>query len=82
LLAIDPTALKASYAMQLVDLRSDRKEQLEADVSQFETVYRTFRNIEKGEVLAAAHRRLAYLEFDFHDKDKLGDEMRAAVKPD
>ena len=82
LLAIDPTALKASYAMQLVDLRSDRKEQLEADVSQFETVYRTFRSIEKGEVLAAAHRRLAYLEFDFHDKDKLGDEMRAAVKPD
>jgi hypothetical protein len=82
LLAIDPTALKASYAMQLVDLRSDRKEELESDVAKFETVYRTLSSIEKGEVIASAHRRLAYLEFNFRDKDKLGDEMRAAVKPD
>jgi len=82
LLAVDPTALKASYAMQLVDLRTDRKEELESDVAQFETVYRTLSSIEKGEVIASAHRRLAYLEFNFRDKDKLGDEMRAAIKPD
>jgi tetratricopeptide (TPR) repeat protein len=82
LLSIDPTSLKANYAMQLVDLRSHRKDQLESDVSQFETVYRTLQSIEKGEVIASAHRRLAYLEFDFQDKAKLGDEMRAAVKPD
>jgi hypothetical protein len=82
LLAVDPTALKANYAMQLIDLRSDRKEKLESDVSQFETVYKTFQSIEKGEVVASAHRRLAYLEFNFQDKEKLGDEMRAAIKPD
>jgi tetratricopeptide (TPR) repeat protein len=82
LLSIDPTSLKANYALQLVDLRSNRKEQLESDVSRFETVYKTFQGIEKGEVIASAHRRLAYLEFDFQDKAKLGDEMRAAIKPD
>jgi hypothetical protein len=81
LLAIDPTALKANYAMQLVDLQSRRKDQLESDVARFETIYKTFQSIEKGEVVASAHRRLAYLEFDFGDKEKLGDEMRAAVKP-
>jgi hypothetical protein len=32
-------------------------------------------------VLASAHRRLADLEFDSGDISKLGDEMRAAIKP-
>jgi hypothetical protein len=80
LLDVDPTSLKASYALQLVDLRAHQKDKLESDVSKFETVYDAFQSIEKGAVIAAAHRRLAYLEFDFKDRSRLGDEMRAAVQ--
>jgi len=32
--------------------------------------------------VAAAHRRLADLEFDFGDKERLAEEMSAAIKPE
>lgn len=81
LLAIDPTSLKANYALQLVDLRSGRKERLEDEVGQFITVYRRFQSLEKRVVIAAAHRRLAELDYDSSDSAKLGDELRAAIQP-
>jgi hypothetical protein len=82
LIAIDPTSLKANYALQLVDLQTRRKTRLESDVARFEAVYRSLQDIDKGVVIASAHRRLADLEFDFRDTSKLADEMRAAIKPD
>jgi hypothetical protein len=81
LTAIDPSSVKADYAMQLADLREFRKAQLEQDVAKFETIYECFESPEKSPLVAAAHRRLADLEFDYHDLTKLGDEMRAAVTP-
>jgi hypothetical protein len=81
LMAIDPTCLKANYALQLVDLRTLREERLKRDVARFEAVYDCFQSLEKRVVLASAHRRLASLEFDSGDIGKLGDEMRAAIKP-
>jgi hypothetical protein len=81
LTAIDPSSVKADYAMQLADLREFRKTQLEQDVAKFETIYECFESPEKSPLVAAAHRRLADLEFDYHDLTKLGDEMRAAVTP-
>ena len=67
--------------MQLAHLREFRKTQLEQDVAKFETIYECFESPEKSPLVAAAHRRLADLEFDYHDLTKLGDEMRAAVTP-
>jgi hypothetical protein len=81
LTAIDPSSVKADYAMQLAHLRGFRKTQLEQDVAKFETIYGCFESPEKSPLVAAAHRRLADLEFDYHDVTKLGDEMRAAVTP-
>ena len=81
LTTIDPSSVKADYAMQLAHLREFRKAQLEQDVAKFETVYNCFESPEKSPLVAAAHRRLADLEFDYHDLTKLGDEMRAAVTP-
>ncbi len=81
LTAIDPSSVKADYAMQLVHLREFRKTQLEQDVAKFETIYECFESPEKSPLVAAAHRRLADLEFDYHDLPKIGDEMRAAVTP-
>jgi hypothetical protein len=81
LLAIDPTSLKANYALQLADFRRFKKACLERDVAQFTAIYRCFQSREKGVVIAAAHGRLAELDFDFQDFGKLGDEMRAAVQP-
>jgi hypothetical protein len=81
LLAIDPTSLKANYALQLADFRRFRKACLERDIAQFTAIYRCFQSREKGVVIAAAHGRLAELDFDFQDFGKLGDEMRAAVQP-
>ena len=81
LVAIDPTCLTATYALQLADLRSFQKDQLERDVAKFEALYHCFQSLEKGALLAAAHRRLAELEFDSQDISRLGDEMRAAIKP-
>jgi tetratricopeptide (TPR) repeat protein len=82
LIAIDPTSLKANYALQLVDLRTRQKTRLESDVAQFEAIYRGVEDIDKGVVIASAHRRLADLEYDFGDTGKLSNEMRAAIKPD
>ena len=82
LLAVDPTSIKIIYALQLVDLHDRLKSRLEADVSRFEVVYNTLQSREKGAIIASAHRRLADLEFDFGDKDKLAEEMRAAIKPE
>jgi hypothetical protein len=79
LLAIDPTCLKANYALQLADLRSSRKGQLEDDVARFAAVYGRMQSIEKRVVIAAAHNRIAELDFDARDTPKLGDEMRAAI---
>ncbi len=81
LLTVDPTSLKANYALQLGDFRSSRKDRLEDDIAQFTAIYRYFQSREKGVVIAAAHRRLAELDFDFRDLTDLGDEMRAAVQP-
>ena len=81
LLEIDPTSIKANYALQLADLRSFRKDRLECEIARFIAVYRCFQSLEKGVVIAAAHHRLAELDFDSHDLTKLGDEMRAAVQP-
>lgn len=81
LTTIDPSSVKADYAMQLIHLREFRKTQLEQDVAKFETVYECFESPEKSPLVAASHRRLADLEFDYRDLTKLGDEMRAAVTP-
>jgi hypothetical protein len=80
LLEIDPTSLKANYALQLADLRSFRKDRLECEIARFIAVYRCFQSLEKGVVIAAAHHRLAELDFDSKDLTKLGDEMRASVQ--
>lgn len=82
LFAVDPTSIKVIYALQMVDLRDHLKSQLEADVSRFEVVYKTFQSHEKGAIVASAHRRLADLEFDFGDKERLTEEMSAATKPE
>jgi tetratricopeptide (TPR) repeat protein len=79
LLAIDPTCLKANYALQLADLRSLRKGPLEDDVARFSAVYGCMQSIEKRVVIAAAHNRVAQLDFDARDTTKLGNEMRAAI---
>jgi hypothetical protein len=81
LTAVDPTCIKANYALQLADFRMLRKDKLESDLAKFETVYHCFQAIDKGAILASAHRRLAELEFDSRDFSKLGDEMRSAIKP-
>jgi hypothetical protein len=81
LTALDPTCVKANYALQLADFRMSRKEKLESEVAKFEAVYHCFQAIDKGAIMASAHRRLAELEFDSRDFGKLGDEMRAAIKP-
>ena len=79
--AIDPTCVKASYALQLAYLRTMRKEELEREVARFEALYHCFQSLDKSGLIAAAHRRTAELDFDFRDITKLGDEMRAAIKP-
>jgi hypothetical protein len=81
LLAIDPSCIKANYALQLGDLRTQRKADLERNVAQFEVVYNTFQSLEKSALIAAAHRRLAELDFDYGDIAHIGDELRAAIKP-
>jgi hypothetical protein len=81
LTAMDPSCIKANYALQLADLRSSRKDRLERDVAGFEAVYNCFQSLEKSAIIASAHRRVAELDFDFGDTAKLGDEMRAAIKP-
>jgi hypothetical protein len=81
LTSIDPSSIKANYALQLADLRSSRKDRLESEVAKFEAVYKCFASIEKSALLASAHRRMAELDYDFQDTEKLGDEMRAAIKP-
>ena len=81
LTTIDPSSIKANYALQLADLRSSRKDQLESEAAKFEAVYKCFESLEKSALLAAAHRRMAELDYDFQDVGKLGDEMRAAIKP-
>ncbi|MBV8098049.1 MAG: hypothetical protein JOZ31_02715 [Verrucomicrobia bacterium] len=80
LLAEDPSCIKANYALQLADLRLHRKAELERDVAQFEAVYKTFESLEKIAPIAAAHRRLAELDFETNDAVDLGNQMRAAVK--
>jgi len=81
LTSIDPSSIKSNYALQLADLQSSRKDRLEREVAKFEVVYKCFASLEKSALLASAHRRLAELDYDFRDTAKLGDEMRAAVKP-
>lgn len=80
LLAIDPTCIKANYALQLADLRMHRKAELKRDVAQFETVYKTFQSLEKIAPIATGHRRIAELDFETNDTADLGDQMRAAIK--
>jgi hypothetical protein len=79
--AIDPSCVKANYALQLAYLRTFRKEELEREVARFEAVYGCFQGLEKSGLIASAHRRTAELDFDFRDTTRLGDEMRAAIKP-
>jgi hypothetical protein len=81
LIQIDPTCVKAYYALQLADLRGLQKDRLERDAAKFEALYNCFASLEKSVVIASAHRRVAELEFDYRDVGRLGDEMRAAVKP-
>jgi hypothetical protein len=81
LLTIDPSCVKANYALQLTDLRRQRKDALEHHVADFEAVYGSFQSLEKDALLAAAHRRLAELDFDDQDTAHIGDELRAAIKP-
>jgi hypothetical protein len=78
---LDPGSVKADYAMQLAHCRQFRKAELEVDVAKFEAIYKCFESPEKSPIIAAAHRRLADLEFDYSDLAKLQDEMRAAVTP-
>jgi hypothetical protein len=79
--AIDPTCLKANYALQLAYLQNSRKEELERELAKFEALYGCFESLEKSGLIASAHRRTAELDFEFRDIAKLGDEMRAAIKP-
>jgi hypothetical protein len=79
LLALDPTCLKANYALQLADLRSFRKGRLEDEVARFIAVYRCMQSIEKSVMIATAHRRIADLDYAARDTAHLGDEMRAAI---
>jgi hypothetical protein len=81
LTSIDPSSIKANYALQLADLRSSHKDRLECEVAKFEAVYKCFESLEKSALIASAHRRLAELDYDLRDTGKLGDEMRAAIKP-
>jgi hypothetical protein len=81
LLSIDPTSIKANYALQLADLRSFRKDRLEFEIAQFIAVYTCMQSLEKRVVIAAAHHRLAELDFEYHDPGKVADEMRAALQP-
>lgn len=81
LASIDPSSIKANYALQLADLRGSHKDRLECDLSKFEAVYKCFASLEKSALLASAHRRMAELDYDFRDTAHLGDEMRAAIKP-
>ena len=78
---IDPSCIKAYYALGLADLQKLQKEQLESDTAKFEAVYRCFQTLEKSSLIASAHRRVAELEFDYRDIPRLGTEMRAAIKP-
>ena len=81
LVETDPTCVKAYYALQLADLRSCQKDRLESDTARFEAVYNCFQSLEKSSLIASAHRRVAELEYDYRDISRLGDEMRAAIKP-
>lgn len=81
LAAFRPTSIKISYGLQLVDLRDLRKDDLECEVSKFVAVYNCLQNLKKNAVFGQAHRRLADLEYDYRDKDRLGEEMRLAIKP-
>ena len=78
---IDPTCVKAYYALQLASLRGLQKGQLERNSAKFETLCASFQSLEKKTLIASAHRRAAELEFDYRDIDKLGTEMRAAITP-
>lgn len=82
LVQIDPTCVKAYYALQLADLRSCQKERLESDTANFEALYNCFQSLEKASLIASAHRRVAELEFKYRDISRLGDELRAAIKPE
>jgi tetratricopeptide (TPR) repeat protein len=79
--ATDPSCIKANYALQLAYLQSYRKEELDGEIARFEALYTCFQSLEKSGLIAAAHRRAAELDFQFRDIAKLGDEMRAAIKP-
>jgi hypothetical protein len=81
LAAFRPASLKVSYGLQLIDLRDLRKDDLECEVSKFVVVYNCLQNLKKNAVFGQAHRRLADLEYDYRDMDRLGEEMRLAIKP-
>ena len=78
---MDPSCIKAYYALGLADLRNFQKERLESDTAKFEAVYNCFQSLEKSSLIASAHRRVAELEFDYRDIGRLGTEMRAAITP-
>jgi hypothetical protein len=78
---LDPTCVKIYYALQLADLRSSQKIALERDTAKFEVVCGSFQSLEKSSLIAAAHQRVAELEFDYSDIGRLGEELRAAIKP-
>ena len=78
---IDPTCVKANYALQLAYLQSFRKAELERELARFEAIYASFESLEKSGLVASAHRRAAELDFDFRDVGRMGDEMRDAIKP-
>jgi hypothetical protein len=78
---IDPSCIKANYALQLAYLQSFRKAELERELARFEAIYASFQSLEKSGLVASAHRRLAELDFDFRDISRMGDEMRDAIKP-
>jgi hypothetical protein len=81
LAVLDPTCVKIYYALQLADLRNSQKNSLERDTAKFEVVSNCFQSREKNSLIASAHQRVAQLDFDYSDIGKLGDEMRAAIKP-
>ena len=81
LAAFRPASLKVSYGLQLVDLRDLRKDDLECEVSKFTVIYNCLQNLKRFAVFGQAHRRLADLEYDYRDMDRLGEEMRLAIKP-
>jgi hypothetical protein len=81
LATIDPSSIKTSYSLLAATSWEARKTEMESEVAKFIALYEGFQSPEKHSLESLAHRRLADLEFDYHDIPKVSEEMRKAVTP-